>query len=46
MFVREYKHVLYSKNRIIVPAKFRESLENKFVIIKGLDSCLYAYLPC
>lgn len=43
MFIGEYQHALDSKNRIIVPAKLRESLGNKFVITKGLDGCLYAY---
>ena len=43
MFIGEYQHSLDSKNRIIVPAKLREGLGNKFVITKGLDGCLYAY---
>lgn len=43
MFIGEYNHALDSKNRMIVPAKLREGLGNKFVITKGLDGCLYAY---
>jgi len=43
LFIGEYQHSLDSKNRIIVPAKLREGLGNKFVITKGLDGCLYAY---
>ncbi|TDT61866.1 division/cell wall cluster transcriptional repressor MraZ [Fonticella tunisiensis] len=43
MFIGEYQHALDSKNRIIIPAKFREGLGNKFVITKGLDGCLYVY---
>lgn len=43
MFIGEYQHALDSKNRIVVPAKLREGLGNKFVITKGLDGCLYAY---
>ena len=43
MFIGEYQHALDSKNRIIVPAKLRDDLGNKFVITKGLDGCLYAY---
>jgi len=43
MFIGEYEHALDSKNRIIVPAKFREELGNKFILTKGLDGCLYAY---
>lgn len=43
MFFGEYQHALDTKNRIIVPAKLREELGNKFVITKGLDRCLYVY---
>ncbi|HBM81810.1 MAG: division/cell wall cluster transcriptional repressor MraZ [Clostridiales bacterium] len=43
MFIGEYQHSIDSKNRIIVPSKFRDELGEKFVITKGLDSCLYAY---
>ena len=43
MFIGEYQHALDAKNRIIVPAKLREGLGDKFVITKGLDGCLYAY---
>lgn len=43
MFIGEYSHTLDSKNRIIIPIKFREILANKFFLTKGLDGCLYAY---
>ena len=43
MFIGEYQHALDSKNRLVVPAKLREGLGDKFVITKGLDGCLYAY---
>lgn len=43
MFIGEYEHALDSKNRIIVPSKFREELGIKFILTKGLDGCLYAY---
>jgi len=43
MFIGEYQHALDIKNRMIVPAKLREELGNKFVVTKGLDGCLYAY---
>ena len=43
MFIGEYTHALDNKNRIIIPAKFREGLGEKFVLTKGLDGCLYAY---
>lgn len=43
MFIGEYKHALDTKNRMIVPSKFREGLGGNFVLTKGLDGCLYAY---
>ena len=33
----------YNRCRIIVPAKFRESLGDNFIITKGLDNCLFVY---
>ena len=41
MFMGEFNHVLDPKNRVIVPAKFREELKGKFIITTGLDGCLY-----
>ena len=43
MFCGEYKNTIESKGRIIIPAKFREELGEKFVVTKGLDNCLYGY---
>jgi MraZ protein len=43
MFMGEYNHTIDAKGRLIVPAKFRESLGDQFVVTKGLDGCLYAY---
>ncbi|AUN12694.1 cell division/cell wall cluster transcriptional repressor MraZ [Clostridium botulinum] len=43
MFIGEYNHGLDTKNRIIIPAKFREKLGKNFVLTKGLDGCLYVY---
>ncbi|SEF77599.1 MraZ protein [Caloramator fervidus] len=43
MFIGEYQHAIDSKNRVIIPAKFREKLGSKFVMTKGLDGCLYVY---
>ncbi|KEI91772.1 division/cell wall cluster transcriptional repressor MraZ [Clostridium botulinum] len=43
MFIGEYNHGLDTKNRIIIPAKFREELGKNFVFTKGLDGCLYVY---
>ena len=43
MFIGEYQHSLDSKNRVIMPARFREKLGDNFVMTKGLDNCLFIY---
>ena len=43
MFFGEYEHNIDSKGRIIIPAKLREDLGEKFMIMKGLDGCLFVY---
>ncbi|MDD2481388.1 MAG: division/cell wall cluster transcriptional repressor MraZ [Lutispora sp.] len=43
MFIGEYRHSLDNKNRLIMPAKFRDELGQNFVITKGLDNCLFIY---
>ncbi|HHY82694.1 MAG TPA: division/cell wall cluster transcriptional repressor MraZ [Clostridiales bacterium] len=43
MFIGEYQHTIDSKGRVIMPAKFREELGEKFVVTKGLDNCLFVY---
>lgn len=43
MFMGEYRHSLDTKNRLIIPAKFREELGETFVVTKGLDHCLSVY---
>lgn len=39
----EYQHSLDDKGRIIVPAKFREGLDGRCVVTRGLDQCLFLY---
>lgn len=43
MFMGEYQHSLDEKGRIIIPAKFRDDLGEKFIITRGLDNCLFVY---
>ena len=43
MFMGEYNHSIDPKGRLIVPAKFRESLGDMFVVTQGLDGCLFVY---
>lgn len=39
----EYNHTIDAKGRLIIPAKFRETLGEEFVVTKGLDGCLFVY---
>ncbi|MFR5684207.1 MAG: division/cell wall cluster transcriptional repressor MraZ, partial [Clostridia bacterium] len=43
MFIGEYEHSVDAKGRLIMPAKLREDIGDKFVVTKGLDGCLFAY---
>lgn len=43
MFMGEFQHSIDDKGRIIIPAKFRESLGPSFVVTRGLDQCLFVY---
>ena len=43
MFIGEYEHSIDAKGRLIMPAKLRDEIGEKFVITKGLDGCLFAY---
>lgn len=43
MFMGEFQHSIDDKGRIIIPAKFRDSLGSSFVVTRGLDQCLFVY---
>ena len=43
MFMGQYQHSLDEKNRLIIPAKFRNELGSNFIITRGLENCLYVY---
>ncbi|QIL50533.1 division/cell wall cluster transcriptional repressor MraZ [Weissella coleopterorum] len=43
MFMGTYQHTLDSKNRLIIPAKFRNQLGSGFVVTKGNEHSLHAY---
>ncbi len=39
----EFHHNLDSKQRMIIPSKFREELGEKIIITRGLEDCLFVY---
>ena len=43
MLIGEYEHSLDAKGRLIMPAKLREDMGDKFIITKGLDGCLFGF---
>ncbi len=47
MFYGEFEHALDNKDRVIIPAKFREIFKEnyveKFFITRGLDQCLFVF---
>ena len=43
MLIGEYAHTIDTKGRVIVPAKFRTELGERFILTKGFDGCLYGY---
>ena len=43
MLIGEYEHSLDVKGRLIMPAKLRQDIGEKFVVTKGLDGCLFAF---
>ena len=45
MLIGEYQHNIDAKGRVIVPARFREDLGERFYVTKGLDHCLFVLPP-
>lgn len=43
MFLGEYQHNLDSKNRLIIPAKFRDDIGSNCIITLGLDGCMFLF---
>ncbi len=43
LLIGEYEHSLDEKGRLIMPAKLKDDIGEKFVITKGLDGCLFVY---
>ena len=43
MLIGEYTHSIDDKNRLSLPAKFRQELGKKVVVTQGLDNCLWIF---
>jgi MraZ protein len=43
MLLGEFEHTLDDKNRLTLPAKFRDAFAGGVVVTRGMDGCLYAY---
>src|SRR3989344_4887013 len=43
MLIGEYTHIIDEKNRLSLPAKFRQQLGKKIVVTPGLDQCLWVF---
>jgi MraZ protein len=45
MFLGEYVHSIDDKNRLAIPARFRQELSEGLYVTKGVDRCLYVLTP-
>jgi MraZ protein len=43
MLLGEFEHSIDEKNRLTLPARFRQALSGGVVVTRGMDGCLYAY---
>ena len=43
MLIGEYDHSLDSKGRLIMPARLRDDMGEKFILTTGLDGCLFGF---
>ena len=43
MLIGEYEHSLDAKGSLIMPAKLREDMGEKFILTTGLDGCLFGF---
>lgn len=43
MLLGEYEHTIDDKNRLTLPARFRQAFADGVVLTRGMDGCLYAY---
>ena len=45
MLLGEHEHTVDEKNRLTLPARFRQAFAGGVVVTRGMDHCLYAYTP-
>ena len=45
MLLGEYEHTIDDKNRLTLPAKFRQSFDDGCVVTRGLDGCVFVWTP-
>ena len=45
MFLGEYQHTLDAKGRLSLPVRFRNQLSGDYVVVKGIEKCLYVFSP-
>jgi len=45
VFLGEYVHGIDEKNRLAIPARFRQDLADGLYLTKGVDRCLYVLTP-
>jgi transcriptional regulator MraZ len=43
MLLGSHEHTIDDKNRLTLPAKFRQAFADGVVVTRGLDGCLFAY---
>ena len=43
MLLGEFEHTIDDKNRLTLPARFRDAMSDGVVVTRGMDGCLYAY---
>src|SRR3982750_1376501 len=43
MLLGEHEHTLDDKNRLTLPARFRQDFADGIVVTRGMDGCLFAY---
>jgi len=43
VFLGEYEHTLDDKNRLTLPARFREAFASGGVVTRGMDGCLFVF---